>query len=181
MREVAEHLFDDGIATLRYQFPYMEQGRKRPDQPGLLTSTVRAAVAAAEQEAPMLPRIAGGKSMGGRMTSMAAADGDLPVSGIAFLGFPLHAPGQEQRAAVRSEHLYEIRVPLLFIQGTRDKLADIGLMRTLAGDLGDNATLEVVEGGDHSFNVLKSSGRDADQVMAEMTGVVRDWTRRIVT
>jgi uncharacterized protein len=131
MAAIADGLFERGVATLRYQFPYMEQGGKRPDPPKLAQATVRAAVAEASRLVPKLPLIAGGKSFGGRMTSQAQADSPLPgVRGLAFLGFPLHAAGRpsEERAA----HLFEVKIPMLFLQGTRDALADMPLMRRLS-------------------------------------------------
>ena len=158
MTAIADGLAERGIATLRYQFPYMEQGGKRPDAPKLAQATVRAAVAEAARLMPKLPLIAGGKSFGGRMTSQAQAESPLAgVRGLAFLGFPLHAAGRpsEERAA----HLFEVKIPMLFLQGTRDALADIALMRKLAKALGKRATLIAIEDGDHSFHVPARTGR----------------------
>lgn len=167
------------IATFRYEFPYMAARRGRPDTPVVLQQTVRDAVDTARKKAPGLPLIAGGKSMGGRMTSLAASTEPLPgVRGLAFLGFPLHAPGQV--SVKRAEHLRAVDVPMLFIQGTRDSLADIGRIRAVCDELGKNATLHVVEGGDHSFNVLKRSGRTLADVMVEVADAVATWSARLV-
>src|SRR5215472_7951487 len=139
-----------GIATLRYQFPYMERGAKRPDPPKLAHATVRAAVAEAARLAPELPLFAGGKSFGGRMTSQAQAASPLPgVRGLAFLGFPLHPAGQPSDA--RAEHLFAVEVPMLFLQGSRDKLGDLGLLQPLMARLGKRAALRLVPDADHSF------------------------------
>jgi len=174
MEAVSARLYDAGVATLRYQFPYMEAGRKRPDAPAVATAVVRAAVEKASALAPDLPLIAGGKSFGGRMTSTAAADEPLPgVRGIVFLGFPLHAPGH--RGAGRARHLEEVAVPMLFLQGTRDPLAELDLVRGVVGGLGDRATLHVVDGGDHSFRVLKRSGRTEEDVMDELQSAISAW------
>jgi predicted alpha/beta-hydrolase family hydrolase len=178
MTGVAGSLFDVGVATLRYQFPYMEAGRKRPDAPKVAQQTVRSAVAKAASLAPDLPLLAGGKSFGGRMTSSAAATAALAgVRGIVFLGFPLHAPGRvgDERGA----HLFDVDVPMLFLQGTRDALADLTRVRPLCRKLGTRATLRVVDGGDHSFNVLKRSGRTADDVMTELCEAIIHWARAI--
>jgi predicted alpha/beta-hydrolase family hydrolase len=172
MQTVAERLAERSVATLRYEFPYMSAGRRRPDPPHLLEAQVRAAVEEASKAG--LPMIAGGKSLGGRMTSRAAADGGLgDVKGLVYLGFPLHAPGRvsDKRAA----HLDSVEVPQLFIQGTRDALADLELMRAVCKRLGDRATLHVVEGGDHSFKVLKKSGRDPEAVMDEIADAIDRW------
>jgi hypothetical protein len=165
-----------GIATFRYQFPYTEAGRRRPDDSSALEQTVRAAVAAAAREADGLPLFAGGKSMGGRMTSRAQADAALGgVRGLVFLGFPLHAP--KRPASSRAEHLDRVALPMLFVQGTRDDLAESGLVRELCASLGSRAELHVVEGGDHSFNVLKRSGRDAAGVLDEIRDAVARFMR----
>jgi hypothetical protein len=174
MTAIAEGLAERGVATLRYQFPYMEQGGKRPDPPKLAQATVRAAVAEATKLLPKLALVAGGKSFGGRMTSQAQAEAPLPsVCGLAFLGFPLHAAGRpsEERAA----HLYEVKIPMLFVQGTRDPLADIALMRKLAKALGKRATLIAIEDGDHSFHVPARTGRKDADVMVEMLDALADW------
>jgi predicted alpha/beta-hydrolase family hydrolase len=174
MEAVAAGLSERGVATLRYQFPYTEVGGRRPDPPAVLQATVRSAVATARNVAPGLPLLAGGKSLGGRMTSSAAARGELPgVRGLIFLGFPLHAPNRP--GIERAEHLDAVQRPMLFLQGTRDALADLTLMRTVCGRLGERATLHVLEGGDHSFAVLKRSGRDQEEVMAELADAIASW------
>ena len=173
MTAMAEALADLGVATFRYQFPYMETGQKRPDFPPTLHATVRAAVAQAALLAPGLPLFAGGKSMGGRMTSGAAADQPLTgVRGLIFLGFPLHQPGKP--SVTRAEHLAQVTVPVLFLQGTRDSLANLDLVKSVCAGL-PLATLHVVEGGDHSFAVLKRSGRTSEEALGEMARRVRDW------
>jgi hypothetical protein len=174
MQDIAEKLAARGIATLRYQFPYMERGIKRPDNEALLTATVRAAVAAARDHAPGTALFAGGKSMGGRMTSIAAASEPLEgVRGLIFFGFPLHAAGRP--GAERGKHLYRVRAPMLFLQGSRDTLADLRLLEPMCKGLGKNAELFVVEGGDHSFHMLKSSGRLDDQVLDDVVGKAAAW------
>jgi predicted alpha/beta-hydrolase family hydrolase len=171
---VARSLAGRGVATFRYQFPYMERGKKRPDSPGVAQTTVRAAALAATEAAPDLPVIAGGKSFGGRMTSSAQAEEPLPgVRGLAFLGFPLHPPGKPGRE--RAAHLRDVYVPMLFLQGTRDPFARLDLLRPVVAELDDRATLHVVEGGDHSFKVPKRSGRTEDDVRDELTGAIATW------
>jgi predicted alpha/beta-hydrolase family hydrolase len=180
MTAIADGLGERGIATLRYQFPYMEQGGKRPDAPKLAQATVRAAVAEASKLVPRLPLIAGGKSFGGRMTSQAQAASPLPgMRGLAFLGFPLHAAGHpsEERAA----HLFEVKIPMLFLQGTRDALADISLMRNLARALSKCATLIIIEDGDHSFHVPARTGRKDADVRAEMLDALAGWIEALVS
>jgi predicted alpha/beta-hydrolase family hydrolase len=175
LEAVARRLEAKGIATLRYQFPYMERGQNRTDPPAVAEAAVRAAVDVAREHAPGLPLIAGGKSFGGRMTSQAQAQAGLPgVVGLAFLGFPLHAPGKPSET--RAQHLETVAVPMLFLQGTRDPLADLELMRTVTGRLGSRATLHLVEGGDHSFKVPKRSGRGDQQVMDEMATTLAEWS-----
>jgi hypothetical protein len=179
MQAVAARLDARKIATLRYMFPYTEAGRRRPDPRPTLIATVRAAIATARTAARGLPLVAGGKSMGGRMTSMAAAARPLPgVVGLVFLGFPLHAPGK--RGTERADHLADVQCPMLFCQGTRDKLADLELLRPVIAGLGQRASLHVVEGGDHSLNVPKRSGRTGDEVLDEVSdhvaATVRRWT-----
>jgi predicted alpha/beta-hydrolase family hydrolase len=175
LETLSEELASRGVATLRYQFLYVEQGRTRPDPPALLEATVRAAVAEAERLAPHLPRIAGGKSMGGRMTSLAASHAPLPgVRGLAFLGFPLHpagAPGDS-----RAQHLADVPLPMLFLQGTRDTLADLGLITAVCRRLGARATLEIVEGADHGFHVLRRSGRTNAQVLGALADSLVRWS-----
>jgi hypothetical protein len=171
----ALRLAERRIATLRYQFPYLEKGSRRPDPPALLVATVRAAVACAAEQARGLPLFAGGKSLGGRMTSTAAAQAPLPgVRGLVFLGFPLHASGEPGSA--RGAHLQQVDLPMLFLQGTRDALADLTHMRRLCESLGPRARLHVVEGGDHSFHVPKRSGRSDEEALAEIADAVADWT-----
>jgi predicted alpha/beta-hydrolase family hydrolase len=178
MEDVAGALATRGVATLRYQFPYVEHGSGRPDPPGILEATVRAAVGKARELAPDLPLVAGGKSMGGRMTSNAAARRSLDgVRGLVFLGFPLHAP--KQPGIARGEHLAQVQTPMLFLQGTRDTLADLGLITGVCDRLGPRATLHVVEGADHSFAVLKRSGRTDAQVLDELAGTITDWVRQV--
>lgn len=162
------------VATFRYEFPYMEKRTARPDPRPVLFAAVRAAVAAAAQAAPGLPLLAGGKSMGGRMTSMAAAEEPLAgVSGIVFVGFPLHPAGAP--STERGEHLARVGVPMLFLQGTRDALADLDLLRPITDGLGARATVHVIDGADHSFHVLKRSGRTDSDVLDELASTVSDW------
>jgi len=176
---MAEALALKGVATLRYQFPYMERKARRPDLPAVATATVRAAVALAQRLAPGLPLIAGGKSFGGRMTSTAQAAEPLPgVRGLAFLGFPLHPPGKP--AVTRGEHLDAVRVPMLFLQGDRDEFAEPLLLRQVLRNLGARAMLHLVNGGDHSFSVPKKSGRSADDVFAELATTIVDWSAGLV-
>ncbi len=158
-----------GIATLRYQFPYMEIGGRPPDRPPRLTATVRAAIETARSVGDGLPILAGGKSMGGRMTSTLLSEhgGDFPyVRGIVFYGFPLHPP--RKPSDTRGAHLFDVRHAMLFLQGTRDALADLSLLEPVCTQLGDTATLHVVEGADHSFHVLKRSGRTDAEVLGEL-------------
>jgi uncharacterized protein len=178
MESIAAALAERGIATLRYQFPYFEAGSRRPDPPGVLEATVRAAVSAARECAPELPVVAGGKSLGGRMTSNAMARGPLEgVRGLVFLGFPLHPA--RQPGVARAEHLGRVEAPMLFLQGTRDDLADLGLITSVCTGLGERATLHVVEGADHSFAVLKRSGRTDAEVLDELAATITDWVRRL--
>jgi predicted alpha/beta-hydrolase family hydrolase len=175
MEAVAGILAERGVASLRYQFPYAEAGGRRPDPPAVLHATVRAAVAAAAAIAPDLPLIAGGKSMGGRMTSGAASREPLAgVAGLVFLGFPLHPP--KRPSEDRAEHLSGVGVPMLFLQGTRDDLADLALITGVCARLGALATLHVVDGADHAFEVLKRSGRTDAEVLQELVGTVVDWS-----
>lgn len=174
MESAALGLAERGIATLRFQFPYMEAGSKRPDPPALAQASVRAAVGHAQRAWPGLPILAGGKSFGGRMTSQAQAAEPLArVVGLAFFGFPLHAAGKPSEA--RARHLAELRVPLLFLQGARDALASLELMNALVTRLGPRATLEVVDGADHSFHVPKRSGRSDAQVMHALLDAFAAW------
>jgi predicted alpha/beta-hydrolase family hydrolase len=174
MERVAQRLAARRMATLRYQFPYTEGGSRRPDPEPVLLATVRAAVAAGREEAGNLRLLAGGKSMGGRMTSRAAAAEPLPgVSGLAFLGFPLHPAGQP--GVSRAEHLSKVDLPMLFLQGTRDTLADLALLGPVVERLGGRATLHVVEHADHMFHVLRRSGRTDEQVLDELADTAAAW------
>lgn len=178
MDAVSQALAGHSVATLRYQFPYMEAGGRRPDPPGLLEATVRAALLAAEAAAPDLPVVAGGKSLGGRMTSNAAARAPLPrVAGLVFLGFPLHP--SRQPGERRADHLARVELPMLFLQGTRDTLAEVELIAGVCRRLGPRATLHWVEGGDHSFAVLKRSGRNEADVLEELARSIAEWCRTL--
>src|SRR5438093_3333841 len=178
MEALAGCLARSGIATFRYQFPYMEKGSRRPDPRPVLLATVRSAIDAAIRAAGDLPLLAGGKSIGGRMTSAAAADAPLPgVRGLVFFGFPLHPAGS--LSTERAEHLDRVTVPMLFLQGTRDHLADLSLLRPICERLGERATLHVIDGADHSFHVLKSTGRTDDEILGELAGTVSDWSSRL--
>lgn len=175
LESISQRLAERSIATLRYQFPYMERRARRPDPPAVAAATVRAAVIEAARVAPGLPLVAGGKSFGGRMTSTAQAEAPLPgVRGLVFLGFPLHPPGRPGDS--RAEHLAQVRIPMLFLQGDRDDFADLKLLKPVLKRLGDRATLHLLEGGDHSFHVLKRSGKTADDVMRELLDAMVDWT-----
>ena len=174
MTAVAAGLAKRNIATLRYQFPYMERGGKRPDAPKLAQAAVRAAVAEASRLQPGVLLIAGGKSFGGRMTSQAQAVEPLPgVRGLAFLGFPLHPAGRPSKD--RADHLFKVRVPMLFLQGTRDALADLSELKPLCEALGSNATLKLFADADHSFHAPARSGRSDAQVLAELLDVLASW------
>jgi len=174
MEKLAGELAGVGIATLRYQFPYMEGRRRVPDAPAVLMATVVAAVRAAAEAAPGLPLLAGGKSMGGRMTSQAAAQRPLEgVRGLVFFGFPLHPPNQP--GTKRADHLAKVAIPMLFLQGTRDTLADLTLLRPVCTKLGSRATLHVIETADHSFHVLKKSGRSDPEVLRELAEKAASW------
>jgi len=178
MEAISEELAAHSIATFRYQFPYMEQGSGRPDPPAVLVATVRAAVQAATEAAPSLQLLAGGKSLGGRMTSTAASQSPLPgVHGIVFFGFPLHPPTQP--SSERARHLQSVTVPMLFLQGTRDKLAELELLRPVCTELGSRAHLHIIEGADHSFGILKRSGRSDREVLQELGATVAEWADRL--
>jgi uncharacterized protein len=178
MAAVAAGLAARGIATLRYQFPYMERGQKRPDLPALAHATVRAAVAAATQALPNVPLIAGGKSFGGRMTSQAQAKTPLAgVRGLAFLGFPLHPAGKPSHE--RATHLSEVQIPMLFLQGTRDTLASLDELRPVCAALGERATLRLYEDADHSFHVPRKSGRTDAQVLDELLDALAAWVDKV--
>jgi predicted alpha/beta-hydrolase family hydrolase len=179
LEAAAAALAAEGIGTLRYQFPYFERGTRMPDPRPVLLATVRGAVELAACEAGGLPLLAGGKSMGGRMTSLAAAADELAgVRGIVFFGFPLHAAGKP--SGDRAEHLRATPLPLLFLQGTRDRLADLSLLRPWCAELGKRATLHIVHDADHSFHMTKRSGRTDEEVMEELAGVVSSWVSRAV-
>jgi predicted alpha/beta-hydrolase family hydrolase len=178
MDRIAEGLAERGIATFRFNFPYMENKQGRPDQPAVAHATIRAAVEEAARLCPGLKLVAGGKSFGGRMTSQAQAKASLPgVKGLAFLGFPLHA--DKKPSTERAEHLAHVAIPMLFLQGTRDGLADLGLLRPVVAALGAKATLHEVEGGDHSFAVLKKSGRTNDEALAEVLDTLAAWIDKL--
>ncbi|MGH7613864.1 MAG: alpha/beta hydrolase family protein [Gemmatimonadales bacterium] len=174
LERIADALAARRVASLRYQFPYMERQQRRPDSPAIACAAVRAAVAAAARAAPGLPLIAGGKSFGGRMTSTAQSQEPLPgVVGLAFLGFPLHPPGKP--GVTRAEHLASVQIPMLFLQGDRDEFAEVILLRQVLQPIGRIAVLHVVKGGDHSFNVRKYSGRTAEDVRAELADGIVAW------
>jgi predicted alpha/beta-hydrolase family hydrolase len=178
LESITQRLADRSVATLRYQFPYMERRASRPDPPAVAAATVRAAVAEAARVAPGLPLVAGGKSFGGRMTSTAQAEEPLPgLQGLVFLGFPLHPPGRP--GDKRAEHLAQVRIPMLFLQGDRDEFADLKLLKPVVKRLGAGATLHLVEGGDHSFHVLKRSGKTDADVMGELSEAIVAWTSGI--
>ena len=178
MANLAGALASVSVATFRYQFPYMEQRRRVPDSPAVLTATVVAALRAAAEAVPGLPLFAGGKSMGGRMTSQAAAQHPLDaVRGLVFFGFPLHPPNRP--GTKRADHLAKVTTPTLFLQGTRDTLADLNLLRPVCARLGSQATLHVIETADHSFHVLKRSGRNDAEVLQELAETVASWAEQI--
>jgi len=180
MQRAAEALEARGIATYRYNFPYMEAKKSRPDSPAVAEDAVRKAVAEAARRHPGLPILAGGKSFGGRMTSQAQASQPMPgVRGLVFFGFPLHPPGKAGKS--RAEHLTSVDVPMLFLQGTRDEFAQLDLLREVVDGLGERATLHLVEQGDHSFKVpKKSTGKTEADVMTELADTVKQWVERMV-
>ncbi len=174
MSSVARDLADRGIATLRYQFPYMERRSRRPDPPPVCHATVRAAVAAAARSLPAVPLFAGGRSFGGRMTSQAQARAPLPgVLGLIFLAFPLHPAGKPSDE--RARHLFEVDVPMLFLQGTRDDLADLPLLQPIVAQLGAGATLTLLEEADHSWHVPARTGRNDTEVRALALDALGAW------
>jgi len=180
MAAIANDLAVRGIATLRYQFPYMERGSKRPDTPRLAQATVRAATVEAARLVPELPLFAGGKSFGGRMTSQAQAASPLPgVLGLVFLGFPLHPPGKP--SVERGAHLFDVRIPMLFLQGTRDEFAELPLLEAIVGKLGARANLELFEDADHSFHVPARTGRKDPEIRAEMAEALVAWIDNLAT
>jgi uncharacterized protein len=179
MTAVAAELAARSIATLRFQFPYMERRTRRPDPPPVCHATVRAAVAEAARLAPTLALIAGGRSFGGRMTSQAHAIKPLPgVKGLAFIGFPLHPAGKP--SAERAEHLRDVKIPMLFLQGTRDELAKLELLQSLIDRLGALATLKLLQDADHSFHVPARTGRKDAEVRAEMLDALATWIEQSI-
>lgn len=188
MEAVVQRLRERGVGTLRYQFPYMEKRAGRPDPPGVLTATVRAACRLAAERASGVPLFAGGKSMGGRMTSLAASEREGPEAnggsadplagarGLVFFGFPLHPAGRP--SIDRAAHLDTADLPMLFLQGTRDALADLALLRPVCERLGRRTALHIVDGADHSFHVKKSTGRTDDDVLNELADVTVEWMGR---
>jgi predicted alpha/beta-hydrolase family hydrolase len=178
MEAFANGLGERGIASLRYQFPYMEKGSRRPDPPVIAQAAVRAAVEQAGRSCPGLPLIAGGKSFGGRMTSQAQAAAPLPgVRGLAFIGFPLHPAGKP--STDRAKHLSDVHIPMLFLQGSRDSLAEVALIEPVIKRLGSLATLHLVEGADHSFHVLARSGRNDREVLNEILDAFAEWANAL--
>ena len=178
LERLARELASVGVATLRFQFPYMEQRRRVPDSPSVATATVAGAVRAAAKAAAGLPLFAGGKSFGGRMTSQAASQGLLEgVKGLVFFGFPLHPPNKP--STKRAEHLAKVQIPMLFLQGTRDTLADLALLRPICEDLGVRATLHIIETADHSFHVLKSSGKTDADALRELAETTASWAENL--
>jgi predicted alpha/beta-hydrolase family hydrolase len=178
MASNAQGLAARGIATLRFQFPYMEKGGGRPDPPPVAHAAIRGAVAKAAEIAPDLPLFAGGRSYGGRMTSQAQAIAPLPdVRGLVFLGFPLHPAGKP--GIERADHLERVTIPMLFVSGSRDALAELDLLRPLVGGLGERATLQVIANGDHSLHVPARSGRTAAEAQAEALDAVAEWMERL--
>jgi predicted alpha/beta-hydrolase family hydrolase len=178
MDTASSKLADHGIATFRFNFPYMEKGKRSPDPQPILKKTIRSAIETASGLAGGLPIIAGGKSLGGRMTSMAVSESPIPnVRGLVLFGFPLHAPGKP--SADRAAHLMNANVPMLFMQGTRDNLADLNLLKPVCRKLGDRATLHIVEGGDHSFHSPKNAGRSDEEVIGELAKTVSEWSEKL--
>ena len=178
LEKLSQELAAAGVATFRYQFPYMEQRRRVPDSPSVATATVTSAVRAAGKAAPGLPLFAGGKSFGGRMSSQAASQKLLEgVRGLVFFGFPLHPPNNP--GTKRAEHLAKVQIPMLFLQGTRDTLADLKLLRPICNDLESLATLHVIETADHSFHVLKSSGKTDAEVLRELAQTTASWAESL--
>ena len=178
LETVARKLAERNVATLRYEFPYMAAGKSRVDAPAVATAAVREAVQEAAKRFPGVPIVAGGKSFGGRMTSQAQADATMPgVVGLAFLGFPLHAPGKP--GMERAEHLQHVDIPMLFLQGTRDEFAKLDLLQQVITSLGDRATLSLVEGGNHSFKAPKASG-SPDEIMDRLCDAICEWFPKTV-
>jgi len=180
MEQASLCLSYERIATLRFNFPYTENKTKRPDPAAVLMETIRSAVKIAQQYSNELPVFAGGKSMGGRMSSMAAASekGLQTVKGLIFFGFPLHAPGKPSDE--RAEHLYKVNIPMLFLQGTRDSLASLDLLTPVVNKLGEKASIHIITGADHSFNMLKSSGRANQEVLKELARISAQWMKALI-
>ena len=178
MTAFAQGLAERGVATLRFQFPYMEQGSKRPDTPAIAHAAVRAAITEAARQLPDLPLFAGGKSFGGRMTSQAQAAEPLAVRGLVFVGFPLHPAGKPSDE--RAKHLAQVDSPMLFLQGTRDELATLDLLKPVVERLGERARLELFDDADHAFHVRAKSGRTDAQVLAAMLDATASWMRERV-
>jgi predicted alpha/beta-hydrolase family hydrolase len=177
LQTIAERMADAGLATFRYNFPYMEYGKGRDSQE-VCTATVRSAVAAAHRAVPGLPLLAGGHSFGGRMTSTAASESALDgVRGLVLFAFPLHQPGQPDTK--RADHLRAVTVPMLFLSGTRDELADLSLLRPVCQKLGKRATLHPLDTADHGFRILKRSRQSEEDVFAEMARVTREWASKL--
>jgi uncharacterized protein len=180
MNKSADSLSEEDIGSMRYNFPYTENKSKRINPAPVLMETVRSAVNAVKESAPGIPVFAGGKSMGGRMTSQAAAKSPLnEVKGLIFFGFPLHAPGRE--STERGEHLMDVKIPMLFLQGTRDKLASLDLLKPIILKIGEKAELYEIEGADHSFHMLKSSGKTDEQVIKETARKISSWVDKIIS
>ena len=178
MEAYAARLAERGFATFRYQFPYMENRKGRPDPPPIAAKTVRSAVETATALAPGLPLLAGGKSFGGRMTSTSQSQEELPgVKGLVFYGFPLHAPGRP--SADRADHLYQVKIPMLFLQGTRDSFANLEYLKPVVDRIGEAATLEIIDQGDHSFKVPKSSGMSEEHVMNDLADRIVNWGAKV--
>ncbi len=177
MQRASEALEARGVATHRFEFPYMQAKKSRPDPPAIAEQAVRQAVADAARRAPNLPVFAGGKSFGGRMTSQAQAAQPMPgLRGLVFFGFPLHPPGKP--ATSRAEHLTSVDVPMLFLQGTRDEFAQLDLLQAVVRGLGERATLHLIEDGDHSFKVPKRTGKTEADVMNELADTIHEWMAR---
>jgi predicted alpha/beta-hydrolase family hydrolase len=177
LETVARKLADRNAATVRYDFPYMAAGKSRVDSPAVATAAVREAVAEAAKRFPGVALVAGGKSFGGRMTSQAQADQPMPsVAGLAFLGFPLHPPGKQ--GIERADHLKEVKIPMLFLQGTRDTFAELALLQQVVKALGKRATLTLIEGGDHSFKAPKSAG-SPDEIMSRLCDTICTWAKEL--
>ena len=178
LEKLAKELAEARVATLRYQFPYLEERKRVPDKPEVLMAAVAAAIDRAAETTPELPLLAGGKSMGGRMTSQAAAQGLLgQVKGLVFFGFPLHPPNRP--GTKRAEHLAKVNVPMLFLQGTRDTLADLALLRPVCEQLGPLATLHIIQEGDHSFHVLKKTGKTDAEIIKELAETTARWADQL--